>query len=131
MSKLLVAIYNATNSTLTLTNTEDSSNTLSIIANSFVRMQNSYNVPDNSDSSKYFAAHHMQIQDTNNQPLLSFWDDDSNNYYLFFCDGTNWQQTAAEMPGGNIAGDGLPVGLIITETKSAFVITACTVLNNV
>jgi hypothetical protein len=131
MSKLLVLMYNNTPTSVALVNTEDSSNDQTLSGGQLLRTQDHYNVPDNSDSSKYFAQHHMEIRDSLGQTQLSFWDDDSNNYILYCCQGVNYANTTTVMQGGNITGNNIPVALVISQNAGTYTIQACTVQNDV
>ncbi|GEM_PF-1986747 len=119
MSKCLVAFYNETNETVLFKNLEDTKNDRKLPKQSMFTTKVHFNIPDNSDSSEYFDAHHMELQKEDGTTILSFWDDDDAKYVMFFCDGKNWNVVQC-IPGFNQPGDKTDVALVLTRNGTAF-----------
>ena len=90
---------------------------------------NPINIPDNSDSSKYFEKHHINVSIMEGNNMLqsnSFWDDDWDQYKIKYCYGKDWSRTTNNMEGGDKGGDGTPVVLHIinhTVTPGSYLIS--------
>jgi hypothetical protein len=119
MSKKLVAVHNYTDKDVWLSGRD---------GNVYWQMQaalkkgkhdfseNPLNIPDNSDSSKYFEEHHISVNIAEENKTLhsrSFWDDDWDNYKIKYCYEENWSNGIYNMDGGDKGGDGTPVVLHI------------------
>jgi hypothetical protein len=111
MSQLLVAVLNNTSNTIVIWNSEDPANTAEIPAGQVMVVQGTHghwNIPDCSVE-KDFYDHHMEIRPTGSgTALFSFWDDDSANYVLQTCPGTNYGERTT-MQGASDLGNGANV----------------------
>jgi hypothetical protein len=100
MSQYLVVLYNNTNELIEFVNKEDKGNTVRLKPDEMFRTKVHFNIPDNSDPSKHFPDHHMEVRDKDETALFSFWGDDHNNYDLMYCLGTyNDKSKVQFMPG--------------------------------
>ena len=128
MSKFLVAFYNGTDAPIRFVNVETSRDNKTVPARGMFTTKVHFNVPDNSDSSKYFKDHHMEIQTSDGTPIFSFWDDDGDSYLLKYCKSTNWQGSTADMSGYNPKGNEMDIGIVVTGSNSSnYEIRSCQV----
>ena len=79
-----------------------------------------FEIPDNSDSKKYFNDNHLHLTLTDPATRkvyrsFSIWDDDWNDYKINFCEDTNWQAGFKTMRGGDHGKNGDRVVLKIFE----------------
>lgn len=124
MSKLLVEVHNYTEKLIGLTSNASGRATrgLPYPPGPLGKGKHTLNweVPDNSNSSKYFADNHTTVDifdPTTNQVLqsFSFWDDDWKDFNIYYCDGTDWKNTTRPMRGGSEGKDGTKIILHIAE----------------
>lgn len=115
--KYLVVLLNNTDDVIHFINTEHSGDNQSLAARDAFRTKVHFDIPDNSESSRYFDEHHMEILDSNNQPLFSFWSDDDNDYKLKCCKKRDWQNTI-DIPGYSDGGNYATVGIILNEDNT-------------
>lgn len=128
MSKYLVAFYNGTDDTVKFVNKEHSGDNKTVPAGGMFTTDVHFNVPDNSNSEKYFDAHHMEIQTSDGTSIFSFWDDDSNDYILKYCKGKNWEGSTNVMGGYNPKGNEKDIGIVVTGSNSSnYQIKSCPV----
>ena len=101
MSQFTISLWNATDITLGFQNAEDSGNDQQLESGQQFPCNPRFNIPDNSNSEEYFDAHHMEFDAgvVGGPPIFSFWDDDSQNYNIFYCVGVDWANTTQIMPG--------------------------------
>jgi hypothetical protein len=130
MSQYMVVFYNNTNNPVKFVNTETNWKT-NLNAGEMFRTDTRFNIPDNSDSSKWFDTHHMEVQDGSDKPLFSFWDDDGDDYKLKYCRQRNWQRSTADMPGFFDGGNEATVGMIVSGSPENYSIKAVRVKNDV
>ncbi len=128
MSQLLVALNNKTNVQISFANTEDSYNNLMLNPGEMVQMAKHFNIPDDSNPSEYFTAHHMSLAsvDPNSgdtDVIFSFWDNDDDHYNLYFCPGLN-PSNAAFMPGYYNGGNNATVGITISGSPGNYSLEA-------
>lgn len=126
MSKYLVAFYNNTDETVLFKNLEDSGNNRTLSPQSMFTTKVHFNIPDNSDSSKYFNEHHMEVQKEDGTVISSFWDDDDAKYVMHCCKGTDGGN-ALSMSGYNPGGDQIDIALVLTGSGTDFYLRACAV----
>lgn len=126
MSKYLVALYNDTDETIHFINTEHLKDDQWLSGQSMFTTKVHFNIPDNSDSSKYFNQHHMELQKQDGTPIFSFWDNDDTEYVMYYCDGTDWKNANA-MPGYNPAGNETDIGIVSTKSGNTYELYSCAV----
>jgi hypothetical protein len=130
MSQYLVVLFNDTDNPVQFVNREDEGDNRTIEAREMLRTKKHFNIPDDSDPSKWFDKRHMEIQDEQGNVLLSFWDNDLDNYNLKVCQKIDWKHYT-EMPGFSNGGNQTPVGVIFSgDSANGFSIKAYQVLNN-
>lgn len=115
--KYLVVLFNNTNDVIHFVNTEHDGDKQTLAAREAFRTKVHFCIPDNSESSKYFDDHHMEILDSNNAPLFSFWSDDSSDHKLKCCKKRDWQNTI-DVPGYSDGGNSATVGIILNEDNT-------------
>jgi len=114
--KHLVLLANSTDDTVYFMNTESERDNLALKplhAATEIR----FDIPDNSDSDKYFSEHHMEIRNSKEEPLYSIWCDDNNNYALMYCKGREWSDSD-KVPGYSDGGNGISIGLVLNADSS-------------
>jgi hypothetical protein len=117
VSQLLVALYNDTEIDIRFVNKEHAGDN-KIVYRQSVLIPHSpphYNIPDNSDSAKYFDQHHMELQDAHGRVLFSFWDDDHEDFLIKCCQGVDWKNTTMLMPNTPSGNDKNVMVVIRTE----------------
>ena len=123
MSKKLVAVHNYTDRWLTMGGNATGYPSWGQESGTFYRKGKhpmNYPVPDNSDSSKYFASNHISVnihepETGKYQKEFSVWDDDDKSYKIFYCQGTDWKNSTSMMRGGDKGKDGDRVILHVAE----------------
>lgn len=129
MSQRLVVFYNQTNGPVTFENVQTKWKK-NLDTGEMFRTDTYFDVPDNSDSSEYFKDHHMEIKDGDGQAIFSFWDNDDDNYKLFYCNGIDWNK-AQEIPGYKDGGNNATIGVIVSGSPRNYTIKAVHVQNDV
>lgn len=124
MSKYLVAVYNNTEETIRFVNFEDQANNQTLPPQSMFTTANHFNIPDNSNSEKYFPTHHMELQQDDNGTIFSFWDNDNEGYTLYYCEGTDYPNSSL-MNGYNPSGNKIDVAIVLTGSSGNYKITSC------
>lgn len=124
MSKYLVALFNNTDENIQFVNRENSADDQNMQPQSMFTTDVHFNIPDNSDSAKYFNDHHMSLQIAGGETLFSFWDDDDRDYKLFCCTGTDWEHTTTDMPGSYPKGDRVDVAIVLSKPDGNYRIDA-------
>lgn len=127
--KYLVVLLNNTNTKIKFVNRENEGDNQTVGPNEAFRTDVHFSIPDNSESSRYFDEHHMEIQTFNNgkdekdgtETLYSFWADDNDDYKLKFCNGIN-HNNIQSLPGYSEGGNHATVGIMLNAdtTLSAF-----------
>jgi hypothetical protein len=126
MSKYLVAFYNNTDETILFRNLECAANNRTLSPQSMFTTKVHFNIPDNSDSSRYFDEHHMELQREDGTPIFSFWDDDDAKYVMYYCKTRDWR-SALSMPGHNPSGDRIDIAIVLTGSSTDYELYACDV----
>ena len=131
MSQYLVGVFNNTNQSISIWNSESSGNQGTIPAGWMMVIQGGaghWNIPDCS-AVGYFPGHHMEIRpNPNGQAILSFWDDDATGYVIQTCPGTNYADMSLA-PGASQQGNGANVVIQVNNIGTGmgiFVIAAQT-----
>lgn len=118
MSKKLVSIHNNTDRDIWLDGRDGEASWVAQQPLKKGKHKFDQNIPDNSDSSKYFEKHHITLSTTdgkNTTSSFSFWDDDDDDFKIKYCEGGNWSAGTKNMPGGDKGGDGTPIVLHVSE----------------
>lgn len=129
MSKSLTVFFNDTDDSIKFKNVQ-TGYVKELGSHTMFRTAKWFSIPDNSNSEKYFNGHHMEIQQEDGKPILSFWDNDDNNFILYCCQGTDWRNPTL-MQGYNDGGDDIVVGIVLTKTGGKYEVKSYKVLNNV
>lgn len=127
MAKQLAAVHNHTDKTFTLSRVASGGRALIVVgaAPGQILGRGNYpmdfEIPDNSDCEKYFETNHIYLvltdPVTKETRSFSFWDDDTNNFQINFCEDKNWKAGFKMMRGGDHGKNFDNVVLKISETK--------------
>lgn len=133
MSQILQALINLTGVPITYLNYNGSPTPteVTLLPGTMFRTNDLFHVPDNSNPCEYWAKERSEIvNDQNgNTTIFTFWDDDHQDYIIFYVNGANCKSTPIKMNGGG-GGNGANVGILITENPSGqFQISALPLIN--
>jgi hypothetical protein len=133
MSQILQALVNVTNLTILYKNYDGSTQPQEVLLPpmSMFRTNGKFNIPDNSNPCQYWSTQHSELVNVQNGgAIFSFWDDDHQNYNIFYMMGNNCKNQAIPMPGGN-GGNGATVGIIFSPAPppTNFAIIAISLIN--
>lgn len=129
MSKRLVAVHNYTDKKVILDSRRNEKHSAVGWQQEFApklktELQSAnpmYDIPDNSDSGKYFNSHRVDVYITNPRsgdlPDFCYWNDDRDDYKIKYCREVHWQTGTSVMPDGEQGGDGSRIILHVSEPK--------------